>query len=40
MKLLYRVVLRVQEVDAAGFLATPAIPSPSPFTWQLLGKMQ
>jgi hypothetical protein len=33
-------VLCMQELDAAGLLATPANPSPSPFTWQLLGKLQ
>jgi hypothetical protein len=30
----------MQELDAAGLLATPVNPSPSPFTWQLLGKLQ
>jgi hypothetical protein len=40
MKLLYRAVLCAQELDAAGLLATPINYSPSPFTWQLLGKLQ
>uniref|UniRef100_A0A383VZN8 Cytochrome P450 n=1 Tax=Tetradesmus obliquus TaxID=3088 RepID=A0A383VZN8_TETOB len=29
-----------QELDSAGLLATAANPQPSPFTWQLLGKLQ
>jgi cytochrome P450 len=32
--------IALQELEAAGLLATAANPTPSPFTWQLLGKLQ
>jgi hypothetical protein len=38
-QLLCCTVLHMQELDAAGLLATPVNPTPSPFTWQLLGKL-